>query len=115
MLTRSLVLLVCQFRHFRMSVTVRDRFYIVSEIHKNSKYFFVFFQFIIFSIYYGGSKMETLFWVSQMILDILVIIYIVNEKAVLRFYQTALSFTPTPIVSLTIYQTIFSEMQMFCQ
>ena len=25
-----------------------------------------------------------------------------NEKAVLRFYQTALSFTPTPIVSLTI-------------
>ena len=42
--------------------------------------------------------METLFWVSQMILDILVIIYIVNEKAVLRFYQT-----------------IFSEMQMFCQ
>ena len=41
--------------------------------------------------------METLFWVSQMILDILVIIYIVNEKAVLRFYQTALSFTSISI------------------
>ena len=28
----------------------------------------------------GGSKMETLFLVSQIIFDILVIIYIVNEK-----------------------------------
>nr|DAF21903.1 MAG TPA: hypothetical protein [Caudoviricetes sp.] len=28
----------------------------------------------------GGSKMETFFLVSQIIFDILVIIYIVNEK-----------------------------------
>ena len=43
--------------------------------------------------------METLFLVSQMILDILVIIYIVNEKAVLRFYQTAFRLHQLRIVS----------------
>ena len=40
MSTRSLVLLVCQFRHFRMSVISRDDFLIIPKENKIVNYFF---------------------------------------------------------------------------
>ena len=38
--TRSLVLLVCQFRHFRISVTTRDDLYIISKVFQNVNHIF---------------------------------------------------------------------------
>ena len=40
MSTRSLVLLVCQFRHFRVFVIARDDFLIITKKNKNVKHFF---------------------------------------------------------------------------
>ena len=40
MSTRSLVLLVCQFRHFRMSVISRDDFLIIAKKNKKVNHFF---------------------------------------------------------------------------